>query len=192
MTTTTSSTSIALLMLLLLCAVAAFPVGAADGTGFDIKGVPLGATEADVVARFPSIQCRDDPTAFSERTCTVLKETYGGAESSLHFSLIGGKVFNMRARFDSKDFAGVVGALKERFGPTTSDTSEPVTNRAGAKFENRTLTWNRGDALAIARRYAGSIDGSVMFCPRQLSGSSNVDHLNSRRKGPRTFHGGHP
>ena len=145
---------------MLLCAL---PARAAEA-GFDIKGVPLGATEADLIGRFPGIQCRDSPGITAERMCSVLKDSYGGAEASLLFALIGGKVSNMSARFKSKDFAEVIGAMRERLGPPTSEKAETVTNRAGAKFENITFTWERGGEVATARRYAGALDrASVVF-----------------------------
>jgi hypothetical protein len=150
----------AIVALLLLCAL---PARGAEGS-FDLKGVPLGATEADLVARFPGIQCRESAAATAERICSVLKDSYGGAEASLLFALIGGKVSNMSARFSSKDFAEVAAAMRERFGPPTSEVTDTVTNRAGAQFENETFTWKRGGEIATARRYSGTLDrASVTF-----------------------------
>ena len=150
-------------VLVALLLLGALPARGAEG-GFDLKGVPLGATEADLVARFPGIQCRERTAATAERICSVPKESYGSAEAGLLFAVIGGKVSNMSARFNSKDFAEVVAAMRERFGPPTSEETETVTNRAGAQFENKTFTWKRGGEIATARRYAGTLDrASVTF-----------------------------
>jgi hypothetical protein len=139
---------------LLLCTSA---ICAAD-TGFDIKGVPLGATQADLVFRFTRLECREAHSVTTERTCAVPKDSYGGADALLLFYLNGGKVSNMGMRFSPKDFAGVIGAMKERFGAPASEETEIVTNRVGAKFENTIVTWKRGGEVAVARRYAGALD----------------------------------
>ncbi len=136
---------------------------AADG-GFDLKGVALGASEAEVTGRFPTVTCRDRNAATVERMCVVLKDTYGGAEASLFFALIDGKVSNMSARFNPRDFANVAAAMKERFGSPFSEETETLSNRMGAQFQNQVLTWKRSGELVMAKRYSGSLNrASVTF-----------------------------
>ncbi len=154
-------------MRVFLCFILLFTwgIGASAQEGrIDLKSVTLGASEAQVTARFPGITCRDRSVATAERMCTVLKETYGGAEASLSFALIGGKVSNMGARLNSRDFANVVAAMRERFGSPSSEENETVTNPMGARFDNQVLTWRRGGEVVVARHYSGSLDrASVTF-----------------------------
>lgn len=155
---------------------------AAD-SGFDLKGIALGASEADVTARFPTVTCRDRGTATAERLCTVLKDSYSGAEAGLFFSLIGGKVSNMSARFNSRDFANVVAAMKERFGPPSSEEIETVSNRMGVQFQNQMLTWIRSGEIVVARRFAGSLDrASVTFISKAFIQEFERRHGNERRE----------
>jgi len=136
---------------------------AAEG-GFDLKGITLGASEADVTERFPSVKCRDRVPATVERMCAVAKETYGEVGANLFFALNGGKVQTMSARFSSRDFASVIETMKERFGPPSSEETETVSNRMGAQFRNEIFTWKRGAEGVRAARYSGSLDrASIMF-----------------------------
>jgi len=151
------------LVILLTVVFASAACLAAEG-GFDLKGVTLGASEADVTGRFPSLKCRDRSVAEVERMCAVAKDTYGGAEANLFFRLFDGKVSSMSVRYHSRDFASVLEAMKERFGLPSSEKTETLSDRKGAQYQNEVFTWKRGGEIALAEHYSGSLDrASIMF-----------------------------
>ena len=76
-----------------------------------------------------------------------------GRESRLHAIVLA---------FDPDNYVDICKALTAKYGiPKTS--SETISNRMNAKFENVTAVWRRGTQALTATRYAGDIETSSLL-----------------------------
>jgi hypothetical protein len=73
-----------------------------------------------------------------------------------------GKLETIGITFDEKHFSQVGAALEEKYGQGNLK-SETLQNRMGATFENRILSWRKGEATLEAKRYSGKIDTSSVI-----------------------------
>src|SRR5579863_2759867 len=96
-----------------------------------------------------------------------------------------GKFIRISLRIPSDDFEQVTMGAQEKYGAPTSSSSEPVQNRGGATFTNRTLIWGNEKGIYIqAFKYAGTIDkGLVYFGTPENTALLNQANVNARRTG---------
>ncbi len=141
---------------------------AATGTsaGLEFKGIALGSAIATIedTGRF---SCRDAGNPIADRICSLKfneRETIAGVPIRvLLLYYYSGKLETISLTFDEKHFSQVAAALVEKYGQGNS-RSETLQNRMGATFENRILSWRRGQATLEAKRYSGKLDASgVMY-----------------------------
>ena len=139
---------------------------AGKNTELDFKGIALGSAIATIedTGRF---SCRDPGNPIADRICSLKfneKETIAGAPIRvLALYYYSGKLESISIAFDEKHFSQVAAALAEKYGQGNMK-SETLQNRMGATFENRILSWRRGEATLEAKRYSGKIDtSSVMY-----------------------------
>lgn len=139
---------------------------AGNNTELEFKGIALGSAIATIedTGRF---SCRDPRNPIADRICSLKfneRESIAGAPIRvLVLYYYSGKLETISIAFDEKHFSQVAAALSEKYGQGTL-TSETVQNRMGATFENRILSWRRGQATLEAKRYSGKIDtSSVMY-----------------------------
>jgi hypothetical protein len=137
-----------------------------QSTGLEFKGIALGSAMATIedTGRF---SCRDPGSPIADRICSLKyneRETIAGVPVRLlllyYYS---GKLETISIAIDEKYFSQVLAALSEKHGPG-SVKSETLQNRMGATFENRIVSWRRGEATLDVKRYSGKIDtSSVMY-----------------------------
>jgi hypothetical protein len=135
-----------------------------DPDALEFKGIAIGSDLRTIEAtgRF---NCRPstDPTA--DRTCTLKygqQETIAGARVKLLLlRFYSDRLEAIGIFFDPKDFSSVTDALSQKYGAGAS-TTESIQNRMGATFENRKLTWRKGNAFVRAERYFGKLDTSMV------------------------------
>lgn len=137
-----------------------------NNTELEFKGISLGSaiTTVEDTGRF---SCRDPRSPIADRICSLKfneRETIAGVPVRvLALYYYSGKLETISIAFDEKYFSQVAPALSEKYGQGTV-RSETLQNRMGATFENRILSWRRGQATLEAKRYSGKLDtSSVMY-----------------------------
>lgn len=158
----------------------------AQSVPLEIKGVPFGATADELLAKLPAAKCYPSgcllsPSDMAEKQCgsmldavrnksvmecrnSAIKESnFGPAPTSLYmFEFRNGKLANATISFYETANLPLVIALTEKYGKPTSEKLVPMQNRAGAKFENKIVTWDLPDGRIEVSQRSSSIDkGSV-------------------------------
>jgi len=133
--------------------------------GLEFKGIALGSN-ISLIENTGRFSCHDEASPIADRTCNLKldeKETIAGEPVRVlllyyYFS----KLETISIIFDEKHFSVVVAALSDKYGQGNLKL-ETLTNRMGAKFENRILTWRRSEATLEAKRYSGKVDTSSVI-----------------------------
>jgi hypothetical protein len=138
---------------------------AGNSTELEFKGIALGSAIATIedTGRF---SCRDPGSPIADRICSLKfneRETIAGVPIRvLALYYYSGKLETISIAFDEKYFSQVAPALSEKYGQGTV-RSETLQNRMGATFENRILSWRRGQATLEVKRYSGKFDTSAVM-----------------------------
>lgn len=134
----------------LIFALALFVAGPAMAE-YEIRGVGIGATEAEVLAAHPEARCRKVTEAIADSLCSY-RGRYGGVSALLLFRFLGDQVSGVSAVFDSSEFEGVRQAMEARYGK--GDASHSIASNAmGATFDNHAYEWRSGDqTLKVEQR----------------------------------------
>jgi hypothetical protein len=151
------------------------------------KGFELGAEREKFLAAFPKL----------DRPCTTVCHwsaasacrghdyqecrkalSYGGVmPMSILVRFKDDKLVSVYLTFDTDRFRDLSVAMVERFGKPEKDEPSVVQNRAGASFDNRKLTWERGDAILTVTMRSGKIDqGTVSFVSFKYMKEEYEDH----------------
>jgi hypothetical protein len=119
--------------------------------GFDANGVVLGASEADVHKVFPSAHCKplEWKSAAAERRCDDAQIVLAGAPARITLYLKSDRVQAFDVRFDERDLARVVEALKARYGTPLAETRERIERRSGEARVITKVRWEKGDERAV-------------------------------------------
>jgi hypothetical protein len=139
------------------------------------KGLALGATQEQFKAVMPGIECT--PTmchmllqaqcrglrGFDEIRACQRQFDYGGQVVLwLSGDFEEGGLMAINARLDTRAFKPLLEAMVERFGAPTADEPRTVQNRMGASFDDRRVTWIRGDALLVLRQRSSKLDEAAV------------------------------
>lgn len=127
---------------------------------FTVKGVALGASEAQVKASLPDAMCFAVPT-LGTRACSLRKTTYGQAAARVIFSIRDDVVTSISTTISPDDFEVVARALRDSIGIDPQFSTENVVSRAGVTLTNIKITWTRDGQIMRAEKYSGRIDQSV-------------------------------
>jgi hypothetical protein len=180
------------------------------------KGLPLSASEEEVVKKYPKLRCggaaerrscyafhdrmewakahtacldRSQDRVASIRSCMEHANQVTGYESVagagiryMRFQFYEGKLSSIYFSISSKTFDKASTALVDAYGKPTSDVTSMVSNRMGAQFENRRLTWSSTSGQISITRYVGDLDtSSVMYLsPEGVEEAAKEE--NARRK----------
>jgi len=98
------------------------------GAAFDVNGVLLGASEAEVKRKFPSAFCKklEWESRAADRRCDDSRISFGGAEARVTFYLRKDKVEAFDVRFDSRDLDQVVAFAKQRYGAPSTEQRDTL------------------------------------------------------------------
>lgn len=139
------------------------------------KGFELGAARSDFLAAFPEGQCKPDTCYWSTKhhcrnddKC-IKALIYGGVTPEAMLATFSeDRLVSIYLTFSSEQFAGLAAAMVARFGQPDDETNEAVQNRMGATFDNRRLSWIRGDSsLRITKRTSKLDRGTVSLTSLQ-------------------------
>lgn len=126
------------LIVALLAAGAPLPVFA-----FDVNGVALGASEADVRKSFPSAYCKtlEWPSRAADRRCDDARIDFAGTDARITFFLRADIVQGFELRFAASERPRVAGVLKTRWGRPTAETKTLIQHNGKADREVYKMTW---------------------------------------------------
>jgi hypothetical protein len=150
----------------------------------EFKGMALGMDLATIEAtgRF---YCRAPTSSQSDQVCSL---KYGQHEKIaaapnkvIALFFYSGRLEQILISFDAENFSSVEAALGEKYGKGTIST-ETLTNRMGATFENRKVVWRRGKAAVRAERHAGQADRSMVTYQTDFGVEENARRRNSSTK----------
>jgi hypothetical protein len=126
----------------------ALPLSAA---AYDVNGVKLGGTEADVKRVFPSAYCKalEWKTDAADRRCDDAQISLAGIETRLTAYMKGGIVQGFDLRFDMKDLDRGKAALESRWGKATSEATEVFSKKDKPDRKVLKMRWEKGADHAI-------------------------------------------
>ena len=171
---------------LLVLASMAFISPALSQEALSFKGLPLGASEVDVLERYPKANCSGEA---QRRSCRVLRDSSGpervtnadclaekedgeactalfpthqlsvAGESldSIEFTLFDGRLGSILMSPQADAFASVSRAYLDVYGPPLTDIITPLTAAGGAVLEDRVLQWSFPGGRITLRRYTSNV-----------------------------------
>lgn len=136
------------LAILLLAATPAF-------AGFDVNGVQLGGSEADILKRFPSAHCKilEWKSNAADRRCDDAKIVFaGGIQARVTFYLSKNAIQAFDVRFDTRELERVTAHLKKQFGAPMAETKDELQPKGKNDKKARVLyrvRWEQGKDRAV-------------------------------------------
>jgi hypothetical protein len=121
---------------------------------YDANGVALGASEAEVMKRFPSARCQalEWKSKAADRRCDDAKIAFaGGVPARITFYLGRNAVQAFDIRFDTREVERVVAFLKKQHGAPAGEATDELTGKDG-KVARRIYKarWEQGrDRVAL-------------------------------------------
>jgi hypothetical protein len=152
----------------------------------DVRGVPLGASVAELQSKIPGFECVRTECSFSVRAYTgkqcrnsgdleCLRKVWSTTDfGTVHVRYYlaefrDDKLGRIVARVDQEDLDELVIGLTKKYGAPTSDSVKQVQNPAGATLENRMVTWERPDgSIKVQQRYAYSDECAVIISSKEF------------------------
>ena len=117
---------------------------------FDVDGVALGASEAEIRSTFPSAYCKplEWKSPAADRRCDDALISFAGTDARVTFFLRGDAVQGFNVRFAAKEQPRVAAALKSRWGPPTAETRDLIPRKERSADEVYRMTWDKADEHA--------------------------------------------
>lgn len=158
-------------------------IAVADEAQWDLKGVKLGMTEAEVRGLFHGtthdVDCFSPSELPDLRLCSVSNLTFAdGPIESFRLVLNEEKVMDITINFKESRFVMVAGAIKTKYGTPASAKNKSVQNRMGVIFDNHVIVWSKGDMLLTASQRGQDVDTSKV----ELSSKSAINDRMKKRK----------
>ena len=118
---------------------------------FDVNGITLGATEAEIRKAFPSALCKplEWASRAADRRCDDAKIAVGGIESRITFYLKKNAVQAFDLRFDTKDLERMAAFVKGRYGKPLAEGKEAIERQGKAAREIYKARWEAGRDQAV-------------------------------------------
>lgn len=157
---------------------------------FEIKGIRLGITEAELNSRLAGIPCKANEDQHSGRFCIVDPssrsefKSFGGSPPNIyifHFSPAG-KLGSITVDLPSDAYSDVIAVTKEKFGPPKSVKRSPVQNRMGATFMDETVTWKRGGEIIMVMKYSSGLSNMIFILSTEQYLAAEEKRIKEREK----------
>lgn len=118
---------------------------------YDINGVALGGSEAQVQKAFPSARCKplEWRSDAADRRCDDARISLGGAEARITVFLKGGAIQAMDLRFNGKDLERVKDTLRARWGAPQAEATEIFAVKGGKDRRVYKMRWEKGADRAV-------------------------------------------
>jgi hypothetical protein len=128
----------------------AFAAGPA--LAYDANGVALGATEQEILKKFPSARCQplEWKSKAADRRCDDGRIAFAGnVEARITFYLRKGTIEAFDLRFKPDDLAKVVAYLRGRYGPPLAETRDKIERKDKQAIEIYRVRWESGHERAL-------------------------------------------
>lgn len=155
-------------MKLILLAVT-FAISAQAQT-IDFRGVPMGASEAQLKEAIPFLECEEmkSNTVLADRTCRAWfrdgngpdSAKFAGANADYSAFFYDGKLGRLSATFDKSKYEGALAALTEKMGKPTKVEAKEFQTGMGLKGSGAVVTWDRPDSMVEISQFARDIKTS--------------------------------
>ena len=118
---------------------------------YDVNGVGLGGTEAQVKKAFPSALCKalEWTSRAADRRCDDSKISFGGTEARITFYLKKDVVQAIDVRFDTKDLDRVSAFVKSRYGKPLAESKQAIERDGKPGREVYKARWEKGADSAV-------------------------------------------
>ena len=138
-----------------------FAAGSAHA--YDVNGVALGASEKDLLQKFPYANCRalEWPSRAADRRCDDSRIIFGGVDASVTFYLRNGTVEGFDVRLEHSDVAGIVKFLRTRYGTPAFEGPGPVIAQWKNKADRATITSEKGRRRASLLVSRGTFEDEI-------------------------------
>lgn len=182
----------------LLAVIAALACGAASAQSISYRGLPLGSTKAELLQRFPDLECKPSPVSahtLGEEMCDaahiyVPKErsaplfSYGGAPvAEPRFIIINGRVEAFIAEFLPKNYDAIRNALEQAHGPG-KEQAVPIQTMMGASTTSRRWMKTMPGGQFTLAEHAGTIEyGAVQISSDQYQAFSAAKRSGNAKAG---------
>ena len=136
-----------------LLAAALLLLSSAAHAAFDVKGIVLGASEAEVRKSFPSAHCKklEWESRAADRRCDDSRINFGGVEARVTFYLRRDKLEAFDVRFDSQALQQVSAFLKKQYGKPDTEQQDTLGDKKPRKVY-KALWEGKGERAALVSR----------------------------------------
>lgn len=153
-------------------------------TGF--QGLPFGASERDVKAKFRDVTCSrgvGEPLNYCFASTDIADEWV-----QVTFTFADGKFVEAYATFPPRAWGKVRAVMTQRFGSPTYSDVVTVQTPMNATFDNERLVWSWPTVKVQAARFADKIDkGEMRIMLRSWADRQNASERQSITDAARTF-----
>src|SRR5204862_4718674 len=130
---------------------------------YDLNEVKLGASEKELLARYPHAHCRplEWPSRAADRRCDDSRTTVGGIDGSVTFYLRRDAVEGFDLRFDKGNVEPMVKFLLTRYGKPAAVDEGDVKAEWKANGERARLTVEKGRRRASLLVWRGAFEDEI-------------------------------
>ena len=118
---------------------------------FDVKGIALGASEADIRETFPSAYCKplEWPSRAADRRCDDAEIAFAGTDARITFFLRDDVMQGYDLRFAASERPRVAGVLKSQWGAPAAEAKELIQRKGKPDREVYKITWAKDRDRAV-------------------------------------------
>jgi hypothetical protein len=140
-----------------------FLLAALGAAAYEVNGLPLGASEAEIAKHFPAVNCRalEWPSRAAERRCDDSRIRFAEVDASITFYLKRDAVEGFDVRFNRSELARVKDFLVARYGKPASERETPLAVEWRANGERARLTAEENRRRASLLVWRGSFEDEI-------------------------------
>lgn len=166
--------------IVVLCALILAASATAQAPPIDFKGVPFGATAAQILKTLPKSNfgswCR---AKLHDGTCALYGVTFANQYAEgIDIAFKSGGLYSVTVRVDASTFDRVLQAITEKYGKPGHLETPELQNAVGAKFQGVRATWEDGTGATInAYKHLGRIDSNLFLISSPARNKAVRDYL---------------
>lgn len=161
----------------------------AQNTPLGFKGVPLGASQADLKSKHSNFRCQEAVCTWSLSACAlavpnssecIRSSTYGGVTFQfVEATFYDDKMGRVTVATSPAAFDRLKDSLVEALGKPAKIETFTEKTRAGVELQNDRYRWVKGESILTVVRYAGTADTASVSI---MSGEAIAREDAARRK----------
>jgi len=129
----------------------ALGLAAAPALAFQVEGVSLGASEADIRRAFPSAYCKplEWESRAADRRCDDARIRFGGVEARVTFFLRADALEGFELRFASRDRSRLEAYLRSKWGDPSAQSKQLIQRKGSRDYEAYKMNWAKAQETAV-------------------------------------------